>query len=135
MTQFTVILPLPPPALWANSRVHWSVRHRETRFARRLARVEAVRALDGQPPPMWEAATMNVRFSMPHLRFDASNLMRSLKAYEDGLQDAGIVRNDRGLWPARPEVVRDPAVRDHPVAMYRLGIVRLCIVAEEVVAS
>ncbi|MFN0129854.1 MAG: hypothetical protein ACKV19_24580 [Verrucomicrobiales bacterium] len=79
-TQFTVFLPLPPPALWANSRVHWSVRHRETRFARRLARVEAVRALDGQPPPMWEAATMNVRFSMPHLRFDASNLMRSLKA-------------------------------------------------------
>jgi hypothetical protein len=35
---------------------------------------------------------------------DPSNMMASLKAYEDGIQDAGIIANDLGLWPLRPTI-------------------------------
>lgn len=36
---------------------------------------------------------------------DPGNLMASLKAYEDGFQDAGIVKNDKELWPLRPVII------------------------------
>ena len=38
---------------------------------------------------------------------DPGNFMSSLKACEDGIEDAGIIANDRGLWPERPEFFKD----------------------------
>lgn len=132
MTHFTVFLPLPKAALFPNARVHWRVRWRETKMARRLAMVAAKEALGSEWPPRWPAASMHVKFSLPTaLRHDPSNLMRSLKAYEDGLQDARIIENDRGLWPERPVIDRDPMVKDHPIAAFRRGIVRIVIVPEK----
>jgi len=40
---------------------------------------------------------------------DPGNFMASLKATEDGIADAGIVENDRGLWPERPIFGTDKA--------------------------
>lgn len=37
---------------------------------------------------------------------DPDNIIASLKAYIDGLADAGIVANDKNLWPERPEIRR-----------------------------
>ena len=130
MKMFTVFLPLPSPGLFPNFRGHWRIRHRETKLARRMACIEAKKALGAEWPPRWVTASLLVRFSLPSLRHDPTNLMRSLKAYEDGLQDAGIIQNDRGLWPERPDIVKDLAVKDHPLLCFRRGIVRLVVVPE-----
>lgn len=37
---------------------------------------------------------------------DPDNIIASLKAYIDGLADAGIVANDKNLWPERPAIQR-----------------------------
>ncbi len=130
MNSITIFLPLPRKELFPNARVHWRVRHRETRHARLVAKVQAMQAIGKEKPPQWARARMVVKFSLPHLRHDPSNLMRSLKAYEDGMQDAGVIANDRGLWPERPEVVRDPCVADHPNCEMRRGIVRMTLIPE-----
>ena len=58
-------------------------------------------------PPRWLKAKMSVTLFHPTARTpDPTNLMASLKAYEDGFADAGIVANDRGLWPERPKFER-----------------------------
>jgi len=132
MNQISIFLPMPPAALFPNSRVHWRVRWRETKAARRLACMAAKEALGLNWPPRWVSASLHVKFSLPTvLRHDPANLMRSLKAYEDGLQDAGIVDNDRGLWPERPVIDRDPCVKDHPDRRFRRGIVRLTVMEEK----
>ncbi len=132
MKMITIFLPLPTAALFPNARVHWRVRHRETKLARRAACMAAKEALGKEWPPRWVSAALHVKFSLPTvLRHDPANLMRSLKAYEDGLQDAGIIENDRGLWPERPDIDRDPMVKDHPDPRFRRGIVRMTVVRED----
>jgi hypothetical protein len=92
----------------------------------------AKEALGSEWPPRWASASLHVKFSLPTvLRHDPANLMRSLKAYEDGLQDACIIDNDRGLWPERPVIDRDPCVKEHPHRAFRRGIVRLTVVPEK----
>ncbi len=132
MDSVTIFLPLPHPKLSANcKKSHWAVKAYHTRKAREMACLEARKAMGGKFGPMWEKAALIVRFSFPGAcRQDPSNLMRSLKAYEDGLQDAGIIKNDRGLWPERPEITTDPQLRDHPSAAFRRGMVRMVVVRE-----
>ena len=132
MTSLTIFLPLPKAALFPNARVHWRVRWRETKLARRLACEAAKAALVKEWPPRWPSASLHVKFTLPgQLRHDPANLMRSLKAYEDGLQDAGIIENDRGLWPERPVIDRDPALKGHLLPAFRRGIVKMVVVPEK----
>lgn len=131
MDQLAIFLPLPPAALFPNDKSHWSAKARQIRLARWRACVEAKKSLGNRPAPMWRKAALVVRFSFPGVcRFDPSNLMRSLKAYEDGLEDAGVIMNDRGLWPERPEIIRDEALKCHPTTAFRRGMVRLVVVPE-----
>jgi hypothetical protein len=130
MTDFTIFLPLPRRELFPNFHGHWRPKHREISHARLAAKNAAMNTLGPRRPPMWEKCRMVVKFSMPHLRHDPANLMASLKAYEDGLQDAGIIANDRGLWPERPIIERDPCVGDHPDSEFRRGIVRITLIPE-----
>ncbi len=59
-------------------------------------------------PPRWKAASMSVAvFLGPRNKQpDPDNLLASLKAYIDGLADAGVVANDKNLWPDRPRIER-----------------------------
>lgn len=102
----TFQLPLPPKELNPNARCHWAVKARAVRAARMVALAEARRVLDdlGCPPPRWPRASMraNVYVLSAKRRPDPDNLMASLKAYLDGLASAGIVANDKELWPERP---------------------------------
>ena len=132
MTSLTIYLPLPKAALFPNARVHWRVRWRETKLARRQAKEAAKAAMGKEWPPRWASASLHVTFTLPgELRHDPANLMRSLKAYEDGLQDAGIIENDRGLWPERPMIDRDPALKGHLLPAYRRGMVKMTVVPEK----
>lgn len=98
----TIHLTLDVPArpLWPNARPHWAVKARATKAARKAAWTFALKALREArlEPPMWERATTRVVFLFPDRRKrDKDNAAAALKAYWDGIADAGVVANDAGL--------------------------------------
>lgn len=103
-------LPLPDKALSPNARVHWAKKARAAKAARRAAWLMATKVLREarQKPPMWERATASVVILWPTAhRRDVDNAAASLKAYWDGLADAGVVANDSGLVPEPPVFLVD----------------------------
>lgn len=110
MRALTFQLPMPDSRLSPNSRNHWAVKSKVVKASRLAAAEEARRVLsDNQmEPPRWEKASMGVvLFLGPRNKQpDPDNLIASLKPYIDGLADAGIVANDKNLWPDRPEIRR-----------------------------
>ena len=106
-----VLLPLPAKALHPNARVHWRVKHKATKEARRKAFFAGWEALVtmGKPcavaPPMWEAATVKIVWYAKTRRWpDPDNALAATKAYMDGLAapthngiGAGIIANDSGF--------------------------------------
>ena len=53
---------------------------------------------------MWKRASARVMFFWADVRRrDPDNAMARLKSTWDGVADAGIVANDSGIWPERPE--------------------------------
>lgn len=104
----TLQLPVPDRALSPNARVHWSVKGKAVSAARVAAAVEANRVLferrPPMPPPRWEKARCHaVLFHKGKRTPDPDNFVASLKPYLDGIADAGLMANDRNLWPERPE--------------------------------
>lgn len=100
---YTIILPMPGEALRSNGRVHRMKRAAEVKKARAKAKILAKFVLHREPPPMWTRARMITVFRFPkHQHMDPTNCLDSLKAYIDGIQDAGIIADDKGLWPERP---------------------------------
>lgn len=100
-------LPIPDPVLSPNAREHWSTKARATKAARGRAKLEAIRVLDRRPKPLWRQARYTATlYTMTGRRRDPDNFIASLKPSLDGIADAGIVRNDRDLWPERPRFER-----------------------------
>ncbi len=103
MTSITIVIPHPPHPLRPNSRTHWRQKAQSVKAYRSLAKFYAIRALAMQPPPMWEKAKVSVTWrATKRVHPDPDNIIASLKAAFDGLADAGVVTNDKGLWPERP---------------------------------
>lgn len=89
-----VSLPLPAKELSPNARVHWRVKAKHTKAARDYANAAARRF----NRPMWKAARVRCVFTFgDSRRRDKDNLLASMKAYFDGLADAGVVENDSQL--------------------------------------
>ena len=90
-------LPWPDRKLSPNARCHWAVKSKCTKQHRALACITARQQCG--TPPKWKSAYYWVKCTLgPKMKTpDEDNLLSSLKAYRDGLQDAGIVVNDRGL--------------------------------------
>ncbi len=106
-----ITLPHPPASLSSNTRAHWRKKSKATRQCRLLAKLTALEALAGRPPPRWLKARVGVTWGAKGKRTpDPTNILASLKAYIDGLEDAGIVENDRGLWADRPVILQDCGV-------------------------
>jgi hypothetical protein len=81
------------------------VKAREVKDARRITKMRAIAALARNPPPMWKKAKVRVVWRcLKRIHPDPDNIIASLKAHFDGLADAGIVVNDKGLWPERPVI-------------------------------
>lgn len=91
----------PPDALTPNARVHRFARARAVSAYRLEAGWSATATLRALriERPQWKRARVNVlAYLGPRRRMpDPDNLLASLKAAIDGLQDAGIVADDRGL--------------------------------------
>jgi hypothetical protein len=107
--KLTFQLPVPTQPLYPNFRGHWTTPAAAKRFARALARREGERVLcDAKiPPPRWKRAHYwATLFHLRPITPDPDNFCASLKAYLDGLADAGIFDNDRNVWPERPQFLR-----------------------------
>lgn len=115
-------LPLPGANCSPNSRAHWSKRHKSLQLLRESAAVMGAYELNrlNAERPMWTAATVEATFHKPGKRSqlsDADNLIASLKAAFDGLQDAGIIANDRGLTHLPPRQLIGDAASERKVVL------------------
>ena len=93
----TITLPLPPRELSPNSRCHWAQKAAWVKRYRARTWAAARIAMDGDPP-RWERATVQIRW-IGHTRMhpDPDNALARCKALFDGLTDAGVFADDRGL--------------------------------------
>ena len=107
LTSLTIILPLPPKACHPNARPHRMAKAAAIKKARWDAGMAARAALGRKDPPRWAAATCQATFYVAQ-HGDEDGRTASMKPYYDGLQDAGIVANDRGLTHLPPVQVLDP---------------------------
>ncbi len=108
--KLTLQLPHPPPELRSNGSFGNAFVYRNAfREAKRVAEAEAARVLKdaGIEPPRWERAgyVVTMYHATPQ-RMDPGNLIAACKAYEDGIAAAGIVRNDKHLYPEGTRFVR-----------------------------
>lgn len=91
-------LPLPHKSLSPNARTHWAGKARATKAARNTARLICLEAMGHSPAPRWPAGTFVVRwYSKTAMRPDEDNAKASLKAYKDGIVDAGYLSTDKDL--------------------------------------
>ena len=103
MNLIQITLPLPDKRLRGNARGctrgAMFARAGAAKSYRRTAYWTAREAMRGSVAPMWERAVSRVIWFLPkHGKCqDQDNAIRSLKAAFDGLQDAGVLDNDRGL--------------------------------------
>jgi hypothetical protein len=99
-TSVTIELSLPERALCPNTpRVHWAAKAKARKKAREAAHLAALDAC-GIDRPRWKSATVQATFYLRDrrgLEADQDNRIGSLKAHIDGIADAGVLENDRGL--------------------------------------
>jgi hypothetical protein len=105
MTSLTITLPLPPKEVRNNARVHWAKKARAVRSYRMQSEITAHNAMKGYCLD-WKKAKVHITAYFPTARhLDPTNLIDALKPAFDGLQDAGVIENDKELWPERPVIV------------------------------
>jgi Holliday junction resolvase RusA-like endonuclease len=106
MTSLTITIPLPPKEVRNNWRGHWAKKAQAVRAYRMFTDINAIAAMSGKDKPMWKKASVKVTAYFPTARhLDPANLIDALKPAFDGLQDAGVIENDKELWPERPVIV------------------------------
>lgn len=93
-----VDLPLPPKELSPNARSHWAKKAKAIKAYRDMAFIEA-----RKHRVKFSQANYFLVFKVPRNQ-DRDNLIASMKAALDSLQDAGIVANDNRLYPLGVEV-------------------------------
>lgn len=101
-----ITLPLPPKELSPNARPHHMAKAKKKREYRQLAAVLATNELDSSCP--WKSATVRIRWYHKTMRFpDKDNALGWLKCAWDGLEDAGVVENDRDMTYLPVEMAKD----------------------------
>jgi Holliday junction resolvase RusA-like endonuclease len=94
-------LPMPPLATQPNARSKtWHKKYRLMQKQKADAATVAAIVMRNMTPPRWTSATVHATFYRPNKncrRADDDNLIGWLKASFDGLQEAGVMKNDAGL--------------------------------------
>ena len=108
--RLTLQLPVPSMKLRSNGSFGNGFVYRKAfREAKATAIREAERVLSdaGIGPPRWaRAGYVITQFHASPQRLDPDNLIACCKAYLDGIAAAGIVLNDKYLFPERPCFLR-----------------------------
>lgn len=110
MNSLTITIPLPPKGLGQNGRSHWARKAKATKGYRKAAWAAAMNAMqrEGVTAPGWLKASVQVTAYYPTFNApDPTNLLDRLKACFDGIEDSGLIANDKGLWPERPVILKD----------------------------
>ncbi len=97
MKTIMITLPLPPPVLNPNSsRVYWRRVQQAIKSYREAGYIAAMDAVNRQKPAVpFKAVTLQATFYFKvKRRRDGGNWNATLKPAQDGLVDAGIVRDD-----------------------------------------
>jgi len=117
--ELTITIPLPPRQVRPNFHGHWALRARAVKLLRELsAALIRLKLRGGREDgtffqyacPMWEKASVSIVWmtkttkAMKGPPIDPDNALASMKAVFDGAQEAGLIRNDRNLWPERPVI-------------------------------
>lgn len=110
MNSLTIKIPLPPKDVRPNGQHgHWSRKAKAKKAYRSQCHYLALEALNKRTPERWKKAKVQVTAYFKTARhMDPDNLIASLKSAFDGIADAQIVANDKGLWPERPVILKDP---------------------------
>lgn len=100
-TPITVTIRLPSRDLSPNGRCHWARKARAVKAYRNAAWAESLIAMtQNMPIPRWKRATIEATYYLRDRRglvSDQDNRISSLKSAVDGLVDAGILADDRGV--------------------------------------
>ena len=109
MNSLTITLPIPPHELRNNARCHWAKKAKAVKAYRYMAHMRAYMAMTVERGAgrgfLWQKANVQIIAYFPTARhLDPTNLLDALKSAFDGLQDAGVIENDKNLWPLRPVI-------------------------------
>jgi crossover junction endodeoxyribonuclease RusA len=92
----TVTLPLPPKELSPNSRCHYMAKANKKKAYREYACAAVLEA--GGGGQRWPAAKVAITYYHKTKRHkDRDNIIAEMKAAIDGIEDSGLVDNDRDL--------------------------------------
>jgi len=100
MSDYTLVLSLPSPALSPNCRAHYMTKARAVKAYREEARIQALKAIrvTRRPAPkMVEAKVGATFFFALERRRDPDNLLASIKSAFDGIVDSGMLADDNKL--------------------------------------
>jgi len=96
-----IIMPIPAACLNPNApnSKNYFAKSKARKAQRGDAMLMALRELNGGDAPKWERVRLTVRWfaAGEHRIPDIDNAIASCKGIFDGICDAGIIRNDRGI--------------------------------------
>lgn len=94
----TITMPIPPSCLNPNTKSHWGSKIAARSQQRSDASTYAGATFRG-PGPKWDRAKLTVRWFAKddHRIPDIDNCIASIKGMIDGIADAGVLANDRGI--------------------------------------
>ena len=118
ITGIHLILPIPSKYLNPNNAPHTEgaakrfERIKQAAVAEAWAETKRVLAANQEKAPRWADATLEaVFYYKTAARRDKDNCAASLKAYQDGIAEAGIVTNDSVITPLPVVIKKD---KDNP---------------------
>lgn len=94
----TISIPIPPVSLSPNGRAHFRTKARDKAAQRAQGFAFASCQFRGAGPK-WDRVTLTIRWFAKHDKFipDFDNAVASCKGAFDGMQDAGVMKDDRGV--------------------------------------
>jgi crossover junction endodeoxyribonuclease RusA len=110
VTSLTITIDPPAKALSPNARVHFRVLAKAKAQARKSTRLLALAEIGRNKPPRWTKARIDMVWyhAIRNRRPDPLNIYGWLKGHADGLEDAGVVDDDRNLYPGEVRFEHDP---------------------------
>ena len=114
-----ITVPLPPNQTNPNGRAGWRAKAKATKMQREAAFIAAldalVKAKHLAQRPRWKAVEVHANYFRPggRVAMDQDNLIAWLKASVDGLADAGLLDNDRGVTWLPPSQIWGPEAGVH----------------------
>jgi len=121
VNSITITIPIPHRALSPNARTHWATKAKKVKAARGVAWWYAKVDADWTPTHWTNAISTVVWYAKTATHPDPDNALAMLKPYFDGMADAGVLANDRGLKHNPIRFEKDKANPRVQITITRVG--------------